>query len=184
MRVKCVLSAAVVALCLTASMPAARAFNDPEPKSAALAKQLVAAMAARQIEAMAAVDPADPTRIIAALSFPGVQLLVMSSEHKALDYLKLQIEKRQFRDVYDSLQYGPPASRLFFHDIGCDGFVPGEYVDLFYEGATTRTMFDGNFMAQSLTELEYAAKRRTAEEKYVHSLTVLLEAIKTVPIVT
>ena len=48
----------------------------------------------------------------------------------------------------------------------------------------TRTMFDGNFMAQSLTELEYAAKRRTAEEKYVHSLTVLLEAIKTVPIVT
>lgn len=184
MRVKFMLSAAIVAYCLIASMPAARAFNDPEPKSAALAKQLVTAMSARQIEAMAAVDPAEPTRIIAALAFPGVQLLVMSSEHKSFDYLKLQIEKRQFRDVYDALQHGVPASRLFFHDIGCDGFLPGEYIDLFYEGASKRTMFDGNYMAQSLTEVEYAEKRKIAEEKYVHSLTVLLEAIKKVPIAT
>ena len=184
MRVKCLLSAAVVALCLVASMPAASASTDPEPKSAVLAKQLVAAMAARQIESMAAVDPAEPNRIIAALSFPGVQLLVMSSEHKSADYLKLQIQKRQFRDVYDSLQHGVPASRLFFHDIGCDGFVPGEFIDLFYEGASKRTVFDGNFMAQSMTELEYAAQRKIAEEKYVHSLTALLEAIKSVPIAT
>jgi hypothetical protein len=184
MRGKFMLSAAIVAFCVTASMPAARASEDPEPKSASLAKQLVTAMAARQIEAMAAVDPAEPTRIIAALSFPGVQLLVMSSEHKSFDYLKLQIEKRQFREVYDALQFGPPASRLFFHDIGCDGFVTGEYVDLYYEGASKRTMFDGNYMAQSMTELEYAEKRKTAEEKYVHSLNVLLEAIKKVPIAT
>lgn len=184
MRVKFMLSAAVVAFCLAGSTPAARTSNDPEPKSAVLAKQLVTAMAARHIEAMAAVDTADQNRVIAALAFPGVQLLVMSSEHKALDYLKLQIQKRQFRDVYDALQHGVPASRLFFHDIGCDGFAPGEYIDLFYEGASKRTMFDGNFMAQSLTELEYAEKRRIAEEKYVHSLTVLLEAIKAVPIAT
>jgi hypothetical protein len=184
MRVKVKLFAAVVAFCLVASMPAASAFNDPEPKSAALAKELVAAMAARQIESMAAVDTADPKRVVAALAFPGVQLLVMSSEHKALDYLKMQINKRQFRDVYDALQQGTPASRLFFHDIGCDGFVPGEYIDLFYEGASQRTMFDGNWMAQSLTEIEYAEKRKAAEEKYVHSLTVLLEAIKKVPIAT
>ena len=41
-----------------------------------------------------------------------------------------------------------------------------------------RTLLDGNWEAQSLTEAAYAEKRNAAEEKYVHALTVLLDAAR------
>jgi hypothetical protein len=146
-------------------------------------KQLVAAMAARQVEVIAAPDPDEAGRLVGGL-IVGDQLMVMSSMHKATDYLQLQIEKKQFRDVYMSLQDGIAGTRLFFHDLGCDGFGNGDNLDIFYEGAKGRTILDGNWMAQGITELEYAAKARMAEEKYIHALNVLLEAVKKLPIIT
>jgi hypothetical protein len=109
--------------------------------------------------------------------------MVMSTRHKAAEYLELQIGKRQFRDVYMSLQDGIAEGRLFFHDLGCDGFGTGD-LDIFYEGAKGRTLLDGNWMAQGLTEAEYTEKRRAAEEKYVRALSTLLEAVKKLPIIT
>ncbi|HVL67505.1 MAG TPA: hypothetical protein VM364_09605 [Vicinamibacterales bacterium] len=181
-----VLTAALAAMALAASLAAAPAVRgDSEAKSPLLVKQLMSLLAARQMEAIATVDPADHGRIVAALAFPGIQLLVISSHHKNADYLQMQITKRQFREVYDALQHGTVQGRLFFHDLGCDGFAhDGEYIDLFYEGASQRTMFDGNWMAQSLTQAEYEALRKKAEEKYAAALTLLIDATKKVPVPT
>lgn len=183
MRVKALFAALIATVCLAAFTPVA-ASTDP-PTSPALVKQLVAAMAARQLDAIAAADPADPGRFIGALVFPGVQLLVISTEHKSADYIQLQINKRQFRDAYDALQLGIPASRIFFHDMGCDGFAGSEdHLDIYYEGAKDRTLLDGNWLGQSMTEEQYKEKRAHAERTYSHALTVLVEAVKKVPIVT
>lgn len=182
MRVKASLLA--VAILTVALLPAAPAFAGEATKSPALVKQLVSAMQARQLEAIATPDPAEPGRIVAALSFPGVQMLVMSTRHKAADALQAQIAKRQFRDVYEALQLGYPDGRVFFHDLGCDGFGNDDFVDIYYEGAKQKTMFDGNYMAQSLTEEAYAAKLKEADEKYAHALKVLIDAVKKLPITT
>jgi hypothetical protein len=196
MRVKALFLVLATAFCLAAStataqmvplvgepvglpaMPVVAPAPVVMPESSILVKQLVTVMSALKLEAIAAKDPADPGRIIAALAFPDVQLLVVSSKHNSIDYLNMQLGKKEFREVYQALQQGVPASRMFFHDIGCDGLVSNDYVDIFYEGPTQRTMFDGNWAAQSLTEAAYLDKQKEAEAKYAYALSVLLEAVK------
>ena len=182
MRLKVLTGVATVVICLVALSTNAAAQETRPAASPVLVKQLVAAMAARQIDTMAAVDPEEPGRLLGAL-IVGDQLMVISTRHKAAEYLELQIGKRQFREVYMSLQDGNSEGRLFFHDLGCDGFGSGD-LDIFYEGAKGRTMLDGNWIAQGLSEADYTEKRRVAEEKYVEALTALLEAVKKLPIIT
>ena len=175
---KLVLSAAV---CL--ALVAGTAHAQTETKSAQLVKQLVSAMAARQLDAIAAPDPDEPGRFIAALAFPDVQLLAVSARHRAADYINLQIGKKQFREVYVMLQDGTASTRLVMHDMGCDGIVPGG-VDIFYEGANEKMMFDGKWLEQSLTEAAYLEKQKGADEKYSRMLTILLDAVKKIPVPT
>ena len=52
-----------------------------EPKSAALAKQLAAALDSGKLDSIAAKDPSAPDIFIGALYFPGVQLLVVSAKY-------------------------------------------------------------------------------------------------------
>jgi hypothetical protein len=195
MRVKALFLVIAATFCLAASTPAAQTVplvgetmalpavpvsSAPAeiPQSSILVNQLVKAMSAVKLDAIAAKDPADPGRFVAALAFPGVQLLVISSRHQSLDYVTMQLGKREFREVYDALQRGAPEGRLFFHDMGCDGFVRNDSIDIFYEGPTAQTLLDGDWAAQSLTETAYQAKRKAAEAQYTHALSVLLEAVK------
>ena len=155
------------------------------PKSADAAKRLVSALAARQLDAIAVEDPQEPGRFLAALVFPEVQLLVVSGRHKSADYVKLQVTKRQFRDVYAVLQESDPAGRQFFHDMGCDGVNrAGESGDVYYEGKDQKVLFDGKWQEQGLTEQEYATRWKKADEQYTRVLTALLDAVKRLPITT
>lgn len=175
----------LTAVCLSALVSGPTSAQSDAAKPADLAKRLVSAMSARQLDAIAATDPDEPGRFIAALAFPDVQLLVVSSRHRSVDYLKQQLAKRQFREVYGILQEGAEADRLFFHDMGCDGLQPaGETVDVVYEGSARQTRFDGKWEEQSLSEEAYAARLVKAEEKYGHALIVLLEAVNRLPILT
>ena len=196
MRVKVLFPVIAAAFCLAASTPAAQTVplvGEPMalpampmvaaapaeiPQSSILVKRLVTAMSAVKLEAIAAKDPADPGRFVAALVFPGVQVLVISSHHKSVDYVTMQLGKREFREVYDALQQGVPESQLLFHDMGCDGFVRNDSIDIVYEGPTAQTLLDGDWAAQSLTETAYDAKRKAAEAQYAHALNVLLDAVK------
>lgn len=183
MRLKVLTGAAMVAICLVAMSDPAAAQNNGAAKSPTLVKQLVTAMAARQLDTFVASDPAEPGRLLGAL-IVGDQLMVVNTRHKSADYLTEQIAKKQFREVYLSLQDGIAEGRVFFHDMGCDGLGSKDNLDIFYEGANGRTMLDGNWMAQGLTEIQYAEKQRVAEEKYVAALTVLLDAVKKLPVIT
>ena len=69
---KLLATAAVVLLLLSST-----AFAQ-ESKSAPLAKQLAAALDAAKLDCVAAKDPSAPDVFVAALYFPGVQLLVVS----------------------------------------------------------------------------------------------------------
>ena len=183
MRGKVLFGAAITAICLVAQTVPAAAQQNGAGTSPALVKQLVAAMAARRIEAIAAPDPAEPGRLVAAALIAD-QMMVISSRHKATDYLTLQIEKKQFREVYDTLQDGIAEGRLFFHDLSCDGFNVKDSLDIFYEGKKDRTILDGNYLGQGLTEIEYADKAKAAEAQYAHALALLLDAVKKLPIIT
>lgn len=154
-----------------------------ERGSPQLVKQFVAAMSARQLDAIAVPDRNEPGRFIAALVFPDVQMLVVSSRHESADALARQIASKRYRDVYLALHNGAPEGRLFFQDMGCDG-VQDEApdADIFYEGASGRTIFDGNWQTQKLTPAAYAKKQEEADEYYSRALAQLLDAVRRIPV--
>ena len=73
------------------SVPAAWA---QESKSAALARQLGAALDAAKLDSIAAADPTAPDVFNAALYFAGAQLLVVSAKYSAPLYLLERLGKK------------------------------------------------------------------------------------------
>ena len=167
---------AILAASILAALPAAAA-----AQSTPVVKQLTTLMGERQLEALAARDPQQPDRYVAALLFPGVQLLLVSAQYPAPAELDAQLSQRNFRDVYSALQQpATAASRVFFLDLGCDGLKSGgDNVDVMYERGTTQILFDGNWKKQGLSETAYQEKLRTSDQNYTQLLTVLVNALKT-----
>lgn len=146
----------------------------PEGGSATVAKELVQVLASRQLNAIAAKDP-ESGHYVAALSFPEVQLLVVSAAYPNPAVLDDAIARKDYQTVYAALQ--APSLRegkLFFQDMGADGLRPdGDgSVDVLYEQGTEQTLFDGKRKARD--------KFTQAEETYGRLLTVLLAQAKAI----
>ena len=104
-----VLATAVVVLPLLSSTAFAQ-----ESKSAPLAKQLAAALDAAKLDCVAAKDPSAPDVFVAALYFPGVQLLVVSGKYSVPQLLNERLAKKEYRDTYLDLNGASvPASKFF-----------------------------------------------------------------------
>jgi hypothetical protein len=73
-RVVC--CALVALICLSPAVASAQ-----DSKSAPLAKQLAAALEEGKLDSIAAKDPSAPDAFVAALYFPGMQLLVISGKY-------------------------------------------------------------------------------------------------------
>jgi hypothetical protein len=139
------------------------------------AKQLTSAMTERQLDVVAAADPENPNRYVAAMLIPGAQLLVVAAEYPNASELQALIGQRQYRDVYSALhQPSAQPTRLFFLDAGCDGVqVNRETVDVLYEKGTNQVVFDGDWKKAKLSETQYQRKVQEAAEQYGRLLTVL-----------
>lgn len=169
----------VLILALLCSAAAAAAV--PERGSPALVRQLVTAMEARQLEAIAVPDREEPGRFIAALVFPDVQVLVVSSRAASPEVMARRISARQFREAYLDLHRGPDAGRVFIHDMGADGVQEGGRDGDIYYNADARTIFDGNWKEQALTEGAYLKAQEEADERYSRALALLLDGVRRIP---
>jgi hypothetical protein len=169
MRVARLLAAMVVALPVAAS-PGADTLE-----SGALARAVADALTARHLDAFAAPDPGAPGRFVAALVYPGVQLLVVSARYATPAALQPLIDAGRYRDVYMTLQTGSvPESRLFVHDMQADGLRADakQTPDIVYERLTDETIFGGDPREKSY--------RQTLEAKdalYSRALRVLADAL-------
>ena len=104
---------------LLAAAPSAWA---QESKSGALAKQLAAALDAAKLDSVAAKDPNAADTFIAALYFPGAQLLVVSAKYTAPQLLDARLSKKEYRDTYIDLSSASvPESKVFVQDALADG---------------------------------------------------------------
>ena len=146
------------------------------PTSTQLARQLVTTLAGTGVDAIAARDPQDPGRAIAALVFPESQLLVVSAPYSDAAGLDALLTHRMYREVYSALQQPSISTgKVFFQDMGCDGFQPGS-VDVMYENGKTQTVFDGNWKKQGLSQSVYQQRARDAETRYAQLLSALIGA--------
>lgn len=151
-----------------------------EMRSAPLAKELTALMTAAKLDAMALQDPDAPDRFVAVMLFPEVQLLMVSAAHPSADYVKWQIEQKQYPDAYASLQQsGLTNTRLFFQDLGADGLSrPGtDNVDVMYERGV-QTLLNGNPENGGGSKGGYEKKLREADAQYSRLLQLAIDALR------
>jgi hypothetical protein len=153
-----------------------------ESKSASLAKQLAAALDAGKLDSIAAKDPADGERFVAALYFPGTQLLVISAKYSVPQLLTDRLGRKEYRDVYMDLNGASVAdSKIFIEDPGADGLKakrednqPFDQVEM----GGKRTMFDGDWKKQKISEQDYMKAFSTADDRYAELLAALLAQAK------
>ncbi len=171
------LTTAAVALLLLPSAAFAQ-----ESKSAPLAKQLAAALDAAKLDCIAAKDPAAPDIFVAALYFPGVQLLVVSGKYSVPQLLIERLAKKEYRDTYLDLNGAAvPASKVFLEDPGADGIrAKREENQAFdsYEADGKRTMFNSDWKAQKISEQDYMKAFSAADERYTQILTALIAQLR------
>lgn len=139
MRAACVI---VIAAAFLAAAPRASA----QPRSPALVKSLVDQMSAQHLDAFAARDPNAPDRIVAAMLFPGVQLLVVSARYPSPAALDPSFANKDYRDVYKALQGSAiPDSKLFVQDMGADGLrtTEAQSADVVYQQVVHQTILNG-----------------------------------------
>ena len=175
---------AVALACVTAilALSAAGKAAAQESKSAPLAKQLADALDAAKLDSIAAKDPSSPDVFFAALYFPGSQLLVVSAKYTVPQLLAERIAKKEYREVYLDLNSASvPASKVFIEDLASDGLKPDRDSNRpfdTYEAGGKRTMFNGEWKAQNLSEQDYKKTFSAADEAYTRILTALLAELK------
>ena len=158
------------------------AVSAQEGKSAALAKQLAAALDAAKLDSIAAKDPTAADTFVAALYFPGAQLLVVSAKYSAPQLLDARLGKKEYRDTYIDLSSASvPESKVFVQDGGADGLKAkreeNQAFDI-YELAGKPTVFDGDWKRQKVSEQDYMKAYTAADDRYSAMLTALLAQMK------
>jgi hypothetical protein len=149
-----------------------------ESRSPALASELTDRLAKAGLDAVAAVDPENPDRFVAALVFPRVQLLVVDASVPVPAVAIQHIAARQYRDAYMALQQSAAAEgRIFVHDMGGDG-LRSDGGDVVYESGVRQTVFDGAPRLQKLSEAAYQQRFAETDQRYSRMLALLIEQLK------
>jgi hypothetical protein len=153
-----------------------------DAKSVELAKQLGTALESAKLDAVAAKDPASADSFVAALYFPGAQLLVVSARYSAPQLLVTRLDKKEYRDTYIDLSSASiPESKVFVQDAGADGLrarsQDGQPFDI-VEMQGKPTNFDGDWKKQKMSEQEYLKVFTTVDDRYAQMLTALIAQLK------
>ncbi len=168
----------VLAIC-AASAPA----WAQESRSVAAVKELAMAMDEAKLDSIAAVDPSDPSTFVAALYFPGSQLLVVSAKYAAPPLLMDKMTAKNYRDIYIDLNSASVAgSKVFIIDQLCDGLMAKLQGDNSaadtYENGAKQFSFDGDWRKAKISEQEYMKAFSEADERYAKMLALLTAQAK------
>lgn len=171
---------AYVSLAAVAALSLAVPATAQDSKSAPLARQLAAALDATKLDSIAAKDPEGADVFVAALYFPNMQLLVVSGRYSVPQLLTTRLARKEYRDVYLDLN-GAATAKTFIEDPGADGLKAKRESNQPFdqaEMAGKRTMFDGDWKAQKVSEQDYAKAFSAADDRYAQILAALLAQLK------
>jgi hypothetical protein len=175
--------AALVLAALIPALTTAAAAADQDSKSAAAAKELADALDKAKLDSIAAADPNDKETFVAALYFPGAQLLVVSAKYSAPSLLVSKIAKKEYRDTYIDLNSASIAgSKVFIMDHAANGMIFKPNGDDLgadsWEQNNKTVSFDGKWRDAKLSEDEYTKKFSDADARYAAILALLTAQAK------
>jgi hypothetical protein len=154
-------------------------FGATQAESPERAAELVKLMNERAMTAIAAADPAEPGRFVAAM-LAGPQLLVISARYSAPALLRERILKSEFQQVYGDLHSaGDREGRVFIIDSSADGLkLARESSDVSWRNSATNAIFNLDWKSQKLKEADYRRTYEQDEKAYAKMLGTLIGAIK------
>jgi hypothetical protein len=190
MKLPFLVSASVVAACLT-TVVAAMPGQDPafpEATSPAKVKEFVAALQAKKLEAFAARDPEGDRRYVAALLVPGVQMLVVSAAHGRPTDIEYYIYRNEHMNAYMDLNSSVLSTdKVFIEDALADGLVAKPPKGLAADAITIAGKpqpFDGLFADpkrrndKRMPLADYSKAFADADQRYTRLLDRLFAEIK------
>jgi hypothetical protein len=153
-----------------------------DSKSGPLVKELTQLLEQQKLDSIAARDPAAPDLYVAALYFPGSQLLVVGARYAVPSILNEKLAKKDFREIYTDLNSAAvEGSRWLVMDIGADGLKPKKdetHFDTCDMGPRS-LVFDGDWKKQKLnSEDDYTKAFTEADERYAKMLAALIAQAK------
>lgn len=166
---------------LLASFTAPAAAQDL--KSGDVARQLTQLLDLKKLDTIAVADKQNPGTYIAAMYFPGTQLLVVSAKYSAPAMLTELLARKDFRGVYVELSSASiQSSKLFVMDAYANGLLPkpsgDQPADSIDRGGTLST-FDGGWKKAKITEADYMKTYGDADAAYSQLLQLLVAHLKT-----
>jgi len=165
-------------LLVTTVVPAAPV--DRASHSATVAAELAKVLSERRLDAIAAQDPDEPDRFIAALFFADSQLLVVSARYASPSLLTARLAHKQYRDVYLDLSSSAiPETSILIHDLNADGLCArrDQAADIVYQGSQNGTVFDGDWDKHK-SDKTYEQRFVVADQQYGRLLNLLLAQLR------
>ena len=151
-----------------------------ESKSAAVAIEFVKALDAMKIDSYA-VKGTSPNEYVAALYFPGTQLLVVSAKFDSPSRADSLLQMKNYRDLYIELNSASlPQTKVFVADLSANGLKPrkdGSLYDTVDIGGKSYN-FDGDWKKAKITEDDYTKAYSTTDEQYFQMIQALLGGLK------
>lgn len=131
---------------------------------------------------IAAEDPADPTRFVAAMLIPELQLLVVSAKYPVPVLLREHVLTGRYREAYQDLQATVRGeARIRIDDLLANGLalkpLEGQPADAVTRGGKT-VQFDGQWRQAKLSEKAYIDAFEKAEKDYSRLLGLLIARAK------
>lgn len=131
---------------------------------------------------IAAQDPKDPDRFVAAMLLPDLQLMMVSAAYPAPVLLRERVLTKKYRDAYQDLQAASIVEgKIVIEDLLANGLAAKPPKDRGADAATMagRTVtFDGQWRRAKISESDYTKAYATAEQEYARLLTVLIAQAK------
>jgi hypothetical protein len=147
-----------------------------QSQSAPVASELTTLMRQQRLDAFAARVPDAPDTFVAAMLFPGVQLLVVTGTPTVPAAAQTQLDQQRYADVYSTLQTAViPATKVFVQDLKADGLhaTAPDTVDIVYEHVVKQTTF-----GRRTGDAKYAEAFATADTMYTRLLTILVNDLR------
>jgi hypothetical protein len=167
----------LIAACLAVSVAA----DAQEAKSAPLAKELGQLLEQNKLTTVAAADGDNAGTFVAAMYYPGTELLVVSAKYYDPPTFAGKLAQKNYPDAYGDLNVGAvPGSKLLVMDTFADGLVakPGGGNAADSVDGTTALTFDGNWKKAKQSEEDYMKAFQTADAAYAHALSILIAKLK------
>jgi hypothetical protein len=172
-------SLAVVAVGITFSSLASSA---QESKTVPLAQELTTLLSTQKRDAVAA--RLDGEEFVAALYYPGTQLLVIKAKYAAPALIFEKIVSKNYKDAYmDLATASVPDSKIMVEDMKGDGLRAlrvnkNDPFDIVTSGTQAAFPFDGEFKKRKISQEAYQKAFAEADAAYERMLTALVAELK------